>query len=368
MSNAIIDESTLSALGDATRRLVEDDVKRTPSQMASSLSEMMVQSETGYKSNVSWRLKSRLRDLSVNRLAVVDVASQSDMDSMFYYCWYLSSLSLPEGFGQNATDMHSMFMWCTSLSSLSLPEGFGQNANALSSCFSHCSSLVSVDFPAGFGQKATDTQHLFNECQSIKSISLPEGFGQSTYSMQQMFCNCQSLSSLELPETFGEAAQSTRVMFAKCRSLSSINLPAGFGSGLGNGFAQDTSDMFRECTSLSSMSLPANFKRLPNAGGMFFNCSSLVSVDFPEGFGTKIANARQFLYGCKSLSAITGSLELAISFDLKDCPLTHDSLLNVLSSIQTVTTKPTLTLGASNLGKLTNEEKAIATSKGWTLA
>lgn len=31
MSNAIIDESTLSALGDATRRLVEDDVKRTPS-------------------------------------------------------------------------------------------------------------------------------------------------------------------------------------------------------------------------------------------------------------------------------------------------------------------------------------------------
>ena len=67
--------------------------------MASSLNEMMAQSETGYKSNVSWRIKTSLRDLSVNRLAVVDVASQSDMDSMFYYCRNLSSLSLPEGFG-----------------------------------------------------------------------------------------------------------------------------------------------------------------------------------------------------------------------------------------------------------------------------
>ena len=368
MSNAIIDESTLSALGDATRRLVEDDVKRTPSQMASSLNQLMVQNETLYKSHVSWNIIFSLTDLSVNRFAVVDVANQSNMDRMFYYCRYLSSLSLPEGFGQNATDMDSMFMRCMSLSSLSFPAGFGQNATALSSCFSYCSSLVSVDFPEGFGQNAKDTQQMFSECQSIKSISFPAGFGQKTTNMQQMFNNCQSLCSLELPETFGGTVSQTRAMFANCRSLASINLPAVFGKNFDSGFSTNTNSMFRQCTSLSSMSLPTNFKKMQDAGGMFYNCSSLVSVDFPEGFGTKIKNANQILYGCKSLSVITGSLELAVSFDLKDCPLTHDSLLNVLNSIQTVTNKPVLTLGTSNLSKLTDEEKTIATSKGWTLA
>ena len=43
--------------------------------MASSLNEMMAQSETGYTSHVSWKAKFGLTDLSVNKLAVVDVAS-----------------------------------------------------------------------------------------------------------------------------------------------------------------------------------------------------------------------------------------------------------------------------------------------------
>lgn len=40
----------------------------------------------------------------------------------------------------------------------------------------------------------------------------------------------------------------------------------------------------------------------------------------------------------------------------------------VINGLQTVTTKPTLTLGTTNLAKLTDEEKKVATDKGWTLA
>lgn len=65
---------------------------------------------------------------------------------------------------------------------------------------------------------------------------------------------------------------------------------------------------------------------------------------------------------------INGNLELSVSFDLSPCiKLTHDSLMNVLNSIQTVTTTQTLTLGSTNLAKLTDDEKKIATDKGWTL-
>ena len=40
----------------------------------------------------------------------------------------------------------------------------------------------------------------------------------------------------------------------------------------------------------------------------------------------------------------------------------------VINGLQTVTTTQKLTLGATNLAKLTDGEKKIATDKGWTLA
>lgn len=51
--------------------------------------------------------------------------------------------------------------------------------------------------------------------------------------------------------------------------------------------------------------------------------------------------------------------------------LTHDSLMSIINALKdysgTTTTK-TVTLGATNLAKLTDAEKAIATDRGWTLA
>ena len=50
--------------------------------------------------------------------------------------------------------------------------------------------------------------------------------------------------------------------------------------------------------------------------------------------------------------------------------LTHQSLLNALNGLYDLTggTSQTLTLGSTNLAKLTDEEKAIATNKNWVLA
>ena len=50
----------------------------------------------------------------------------------------LTSLTLPAGFGQNATDISYCFMTLGNLTSLTLPDGFGQNATDISYCFSYC--------------------------------------------------------------------------------------------------------------------------------------------------------------------------------------------------------------------------------------
>ena len=48
--------------------------------------------------------------------------------------------------------------------------------------------------------------------------------------------------------------------------------------------------------------------------------------------------------------------------------LSHDSLMNIINALKDGVSPTTITLGTTNLNKLTDAEKAIATQKGWTLA
>ena len=57
------------------------------------------------------------------------------------------------------------------------------------------------------------------------------------------------------------------------------------------------------------------------------------------------------------------------SFDISGSTLyTRDALVEILNNLATVTSSRTLTMGSTNLAKLTEDDKAIATAKGWTLA
>ena len=154
--------------------------------------------------------------------------------------------------------------------------------------------------------------------------------------------------------------------FTKNSSLTSLVLPEGFGLN-----AKNISGILDGCTSITSVVFPVGFGRNAERGhSLFYGCKSLVSVHLPDGFGEKItislANA---FYNCPNLENITGNPNFKISFDLSPCQkLIHDSLMVVINGLQTVTTTKTLTLGSTNLAKLTDEEKKVATDKGWTLA
>ena len=150
-------------------------------------------------------------------------------------------------------------------------------------------------------------------CHSISSIFIPEGFGRDTYTLMRTFANCSSLTELTLPESLSSDGISSIIY-------------------------------------------------------MLYQDASLHTLNLPSQFGRGVTNAQSTFTNCTSLSTITGGLNLKVSFDLHYSPLTHDSLINVLNSIQTVTTKPTLTLGTNNLANLSDDEKKIATDKGWILA
>ena len=79
------------------------------------------------------------------------------------------------------------------------------------------------------------------------------------------------------------------------------------------------------------------------------------------------------LFGYSNVDKLTdlgGFKNLSISitsYFLDKCPnLTVESLMNVINNLATVSGK-TLKFGSTNLNKLTAEQIAIATNKGWTL-
>ena len=104
-------------------------------------------------------------------------------------------------------------------------------------------------------------------------------------------------------------------------------------------------------------------------GGCFQNCASLTSLTLPDGFGQNATIMGNCFYNCKALTTITGNPNFKVSFNLlSSTELTHDSLMVIINGLQTVTETQTLTLGSTNLAKLTDAEKKVATDKGWTLA
>lgn len=108
--------------------------------------------------------------------------------------------------------------------------------------------------------------------------------------------------------------------------------------------------MFFRNTALTTIG-NINFKPITETmGGMFYGCTSLENVS-------------GFFYGDNNKP----SLSVDITFE--NSPLTHTSLLNISDSlvVQTPTTIKNLTLGATNLAKLSVEEKMIIINKYWNL-
>lgn len=100
---------------------------------------------------------------------------------------------------------------------------------------------------------------------------------------------------------------------------------------------------------------------------LFNRAEYLVTIDTLKcKFTNTWSNA---FVGCSALENITIDGEIGKAVSFADCKkLSHDSLMSIINHLRNLTSALTLTLGSTNLAKLTDAEKAIATEKGWTLA
>ena len=101
---------------------------------------------------------------------------------------------------------------------------------------------------------------------------------------------------------------------------------------------------------------------------LFCYCRSLISIPLLDT--TKVTDMNNILLGCEALTYLGGFKNLHISVTsgfLDSCPdLTVESLMNVINNLATAY-NGRLSFGSINLSKLTAEQIAVATNKGWTL-
>jgi surface protein len=104
---------------------------------------------------------------------------------------------------------------------------------------------------------------------------------------------------------------------------------------------------------------------------MFTYCRSLTSLDVSNWDVSKVTGNYSLNTGFDAGSALVDfyppkniSANMSMS---KSKSLSHDSLIRIINNLITTTSTKTLTLGATNLAKLTADEVAIATNKGWTV-
>ena len=123
---------------------------------------------------------------------------------------------------------------------------------------------------------------------------------------------------------------------------------------------------FSSCSSLTSINLPA--LTTISGSNAFSSCSSLISFLFYNTFST-LTKSQQFTE-CVNLKDLQLVTNWNWSLNVKDTDLTHDCIIDMFNKLKDLTGENslTLTIGANNLAKVTDEEKLIATNKNWILA
>ena len=150
-------------------------------------------------------------------------------------------------------------------------------------------------------------------------------------------------------------------MFSNCFSLTTIPL-------LDTSNVTNMYSMFQSCSKLTTIP-QLDTSKVTNMQDMFYYCSSLTTI--PQLDTSNVTNMNGMFSFTSQLQAIH-MINMKVNFDISSSTkFTRETLVEIINNCYDVTTlnkTAKLTMGSTNLAKLTDEDKLIATNKGWTLA
>lgn len=127
----------------------------------------------------------------------------------------------------------------------------------------------------------------------------------------------------------------------------------------------DMSSMFYHCSHLTA--IPSlDTSKVVSMTSMFAFCTNLTTI--PALDASKVNDMGSIFDNCSKLTSI-GLYGFTRSINISSTALEHDALVAFLNQAGSAyNSSQKITMGSAKLALLSDEEKAIATNKGWTLA
>lgn len=226
----------------------------------------------------------------------------------------------------------------------------------------------------------TNMSQMFLYCQSLQSLDVSEFDTSKVTNMWAMFCGCNKLQTIDVSRFDTSKVTNMSQMFYQCFQLRSLDV-----SGFDTGKVTLMYDMFNNCNKLQTIDVSRfDTSKVTNMLTMFSSCTSLQSLDLTGWNVSGVINATNMFAGCTQLITLVGSRSLdeikrnnigamngaRIDYSVSYCPLDVASLVALFNGVADLTgqASKTITVGKTNLAKLTPEQIAIATNKNWNVA
>ena len=196
----------------------------------------------------------------------------------------------------------------------------------------------------------TDFTSVFYKMQHIKTVSVDTS-GATT--LEKLFSH-SAIENAPFLETSNVI--NTRYMFINCFKLKYIP-PYDLSN------VTDMQSMFYGCGALTSIP-QLDTSKATNMINTFQGCEKLTTL--PQLDTSNVTGMVACFDWCRSLKNVGGFIGLKASADFGQCPLTHESALNIIDNLA-VSSGHDIRFSVSTFKSLTSAEIARATDKGWEI-
>lgn len=208
----------------------------------------------------------------------------------------------------------------------------------------------------------TSMNQMFKGCSSVNNLNLSNFNTNNVTDMGSMFYSCNNIVNLDLNNFNTSKVTNMGSMFGYCKYLKNLDL-----KNFDTSEVTRTDSMFYGCERLVSLNLSnLDFTKLTRITDMFRNCTGLTDLEFGincgKSFTYKSGDYNYYRLNLSTCTSLTHDSLMSVINNLYDLNLTYD-----VANGGTLYTQ-SLVLGATNLAKLTEEEIAIATNKGWIVS
>lgn len=262
---------------------------------------------------------------------------------------------------KNMTSFFKMFQECRNLQTINSSHFDTSNITDMSYFCDYCQNLLEIDVSNFDTSNVTTMYRMFSECRKVQNLDVSNFDTSKVTSFYYMFYSCAKVPELDVSNFDTSKATSISGMFYQCNAIKNFNI-----NHFDTSNVKEMANMFVYCTSLTDLDI-SNWDASKVYMVEYFasNCRSLVNVKFMKNLGKGYTQKSNNSYNTKLTFANCNNL-------------THESLMNIINNLYDlnltydVANGGTLytqqfEMGSTNKAKLTAEEIAIATAKGWTV-